>query len=162
MGSSARTRTCLESTWGWPSTNRGLRESPERTSHDFHSPLPWINRLKMKTLFGDPQMTNSRFRQLLESVLVTKTRKVMVLATDKPSRTVVVIAIPNITYMTSCTRSHGKERVARRGFSTASAVISSSQKPIHVSLSQTQLFLFPKPAPAAPHIVQFFPLGCWS
>ena len=30
------------------------------------------------------------------------------------------------------------ERVARRGFSTASAVIPSSQKPIHVSLSHSQ------------------------
>ena len=41
MGSSVPTPTCLESTWGWPSTSLGLKESPGRTFPDFHSLLPF-------------------------------------------------------------------------------------------------------------------------
>ena len=42
MGSSALTPTCPESTWGWPSTSPGLKESPERTSPDFRSRSPTV------------------------------------------------------------------------------------------------------------------------
>ena len=44
MGSSVPTPTCLESTWGWPSTNPGLKESPGRTSPKKSAgrTFPWV------------------------------------------------------------------------------------------------------------------------
>ena len=158
MGSSVLTPTCLESTWGWPSTNPGSRESPGRTSHE--TSLLHITKLQMKTLFCDLQMANSRFRRLLGriSLLVTKTRivhrtmwTIMVLVTGNPSRPDDCDRKINIIWRVVQEAMERKE--SRRGFSTsASAVIPSSQKPIHVSLSHSQTIVsFPSTPAAAVH-----------